>query len=111
MMAAVYGAAFGAIQQMPRIVPGLEEVRALPRTAQEQTISVVQSFQEFGGLAGRVALAFLAAIIIGRRRLIWLFQIPGMLPAAGGVLPDAGRRPDVGAMGDLPRRLLHRRAK
>ena len=49
MMAAVYGAAFGAIQQMPRIVPGLEEVRALPRTAQEQTISVVQSFQEFGG--------------------------------------------------------------
>ena len=43
---AVYGAAFGAIQQMPRIVPGLEEVRALARTAQEQTISVVQTYQE-----------------------------------------------------------------
>ena len=27
MMACVYAAAFGAIQQMPRIVPGLEEVR------------------------------------------------------------------------------------
>ena len=40
MMACVYAAAFGAIQQMPRIVPGLEEVRALERTAQEQTISV-----------------------------------------------------------------------
>ena len=61
MMACVYAAAFGAIQQMPRIVPGLAEVRALPRTAQEQTISGVQSFQEFGGLAGRLLLAFLAA--------------------------------------------------
>src|SRR5262245_4828904 len=56
MMACVYAAAFGAIQQMPRIVPGLEEVRTLPRTAQEQAISGVQSFQEFGGLAGRVIL-------------------------------------------------------
>jgi MFS family permease len=92
MMAAVYGAAFGAIQQMPRIVPGLEEVRTLPRTAQEQTISVVQTFQEVGGMAGRVALAFLAAIIIGRRRLIWLFQIPGffLLPAIFFLTPVEG---------------------
>src|SRR5712692_1933388 len=35
MMACVYAAAFGAIQQMPRIVPGLAEVRALPRALQE----------------------------------------------------------------------------
>jgi hypothetical protein len=92
MMAAVYGAAFGAIQQMPRIVPGLEEVRALERTAQEQTISVVQTFQEVGGMAGRVALAFLAAIIIGRRRLIWLFQVPGffLLPAVFFLTPAQG---------------------
>src|ERR1700752_295107 len=52
-MAAVYATAFGAIQQMPRVVPGLEQVRSLPRTAQEQTISGVQSLQEAGGLAGR----------------------------------------------------------
>jgi len=92
MMAAVYGAAFGAIQQMPRIVPGLAEVRALPRTAQEQTISVVQTFQEVGGMAGRIALAFLAAIVIGRRRLIWLFQIPGffLLPAIFFLTPVEG---------------------
>ena len=57
MMACAYAAAFGAIQQMPRIVPGLQEVQGLPRTAQEQTISAVQSFQEFGGLAGRLLLA------------------------------------------------------
>ena len=92
MMAAVYGAAFGAIQQMPRIVPGLEEVRPLARTQQEQTISVVQTYQEVGGMAGRVTLAFLAAIIIGRRRLIWLFQIPGffLLPAVFFLTPVEG---------------------
>ncbi len=79
MMAAAYAAAFGAIQQMPRIVPGLAEVQDLPRTAQEQTISGVQSFQEFGGLTGRLLLAFLAAVIISRKRLLWIFQIPGLV--------------------------------
>ena len=79
MMAAAYAAAFGAIQQMPRIVPGLAEVQDLPRTAQEQTISGVQSFQEFGGLTGRLILAFLAAVIISRKRLLWIFQIPGLV--------------------------------
>ncbi len=79
MMAAVYAAAFGAIQQMPRIVPGLAEVQALPRTAQEQVISGVQSFQEFGGLTGRILLAVLAAVIISRRRLLHLFQLPGLV--------------------------------
>ena len=79
MMACVYAAAFGAIQQMPRIVPGLADVQGLDRTAQEQTISGVQSFQEFGGLTGRILLAFLAAVIISRRRLLWLFQLPGLI--------------------------------
>ena len=79
MMACAYAAAFGAIQQMPRVVPGLEQVRSLPRTAQEQTISGVQSFQEMGGLAGRIILAGLAAVIIGRRRLLYVFQIPGLI--------------------------------
>jgi MFS family permease len=79
MMACAYAAAFGAIQQVPRIVPGLPEVRTLPRPAQEQTISGVQSYQEFGGLAGRVALGFLAARILSRRRLLHMFQVPGMI--------------------------------
>jgi MFS family permease len=79
MMACAYAAAFGAIQQMPRIVPGLPEVQALARTAQEQTISGVQSFQELGGLAGRILLAVLAAVIVGRRRLLYIFQIPGLV--------------------------------
>ena len=79
MMACAYAAAFGAIQQMPRIVPGLAEVRAMARPLQEQTVSAVQSFQEFGGLAGRILLAFLAMRIVGRRRLLRLFQIPGLI--------------------------------
>src|SRR5438128_8605241 len=79
MMAAAYAAAFGAIQQTPRIVPGLAEVRTLPRPAQAQIISGVQSFQEFGGLAGRLLLAFLAIRIVSRRKLLYVFQVPGLV--------------------------------
>ena len=79
MMAAVYGTAFGAIQQMPRVVPGLAEVRGMERTEREQTISGVQLYQEMGGLVGRTALAFLAGIILSRRKLLHLFQIPSLV--------------------------------
>jgi predicted MFS family arabinose efflux permease len=79
MMACAYAAAFGAIQQTPRIVPGLAEVRAMEPVAREQTVSGVSSFQEFGGLAGRIALAFLAVRILGRRRLLRVFQVPGLI--------------------------------
>jgi hypothetical protein len=79
MMAAAYAAAFGAIQQTPRIVPGLPEVRTLPRAGVEQTVSAVQSYQEFGGLAGRILIAFLAVRIVSRRRLLRLFQVPGLV--------------------------------
>jgi len=92
MMAAVYATAFGAIQQMPRVVPGLEQVRTLPRTQQEQTVSVVQSWQEMGGLAGRVVLAYLAAVIVSRRRLLHVFQFPGivLLPLVFLFVPTVG---------------------
>jgi len=92
MMACGYAAAFGAIQQMPRIVPGLADVQQMPRVAQEQVISGVQSFQEFGGLAGRLLLAFLAAVIVSRRRLLWIFQVPGLilLPLVYVLTPTIG---------------------
>jgi MFS family permease len=79
LFACAYGAAFGAIQHLPRIVPGLPEVRGLPRPAQEQVVSAVQAWQEFGGLAGRVLLAYLAVRIVARRRLLRLFQVPGLV--------------------------------
>jgi len=79
MFACAYGAAFGAIQQMPRIVPGLEEVRALAPQQQQQTASLVQAYQEFGGLVGRFLLAGLALWIVSRQKLIRTFQIPGLV--------------------------------
>jgi MFS family permease len=79
MFACAYGAAFGAIQQVPGIVPGLPEVQGLARPAQQEVISAVQSYQEIGGLVGRFVLAVLALVIVGRRRLLWVFQVPGLI--------------------------------
>lgn len=87
MFAMSYGAAFGAIQQIPQIVPGLSDVRAetagmAPADARIVTQSVaanVTKIQEIGGLFGRVALAFLALYIVSRRKLIRVFQIPGLV--------------------------------
>jgi MFS family permease len=79
LFACSYGAAFGAIQHVPRIVPGIEDVRSLPRPAQERVISAVQAWQEFGGLTGRLLLAWLAVRILSRRRLLRVFQVPGLL--------------------------------
>ena len=79
MFACSFGAAFGAIQHMPRIVPGLEEVRGLARPAQQVAVSAVQSYQEFGGLLGRILLAILAVHIVSRRGLLWVFQVPGLI--------------------------------
>ncbi|HEX7185839.1 MAG TPA: MFS transporter [Thermoanaerobaculia bacterium] len=87
MFAMSYGAAFGAIQQIPQMVPGLQEVRErtadLPppeaRRTEQAVASDVVKVQEVGGLAGRVALAMLAVAIVSRRRLIRLFQIPGLI--------------------------------
>jgi MFS family permease len=87
MFACAYGAAFGAIQQVQQIVPGVPEVRQMvqgmppPRAAltTQEVAANVTKVQEIGGLAGRVALAYLAVIIVSRRKLVRLFQLPGLL--------------------------------
>ena len=92
MFACSFGAAFGAIQQMPQqIAPGLSDVRTLPPAARQQAVAAVQSFQEFGGLVGRILLAFLAVRIMSRRSLLWVFQVPGLLilPVVFLVAPHA----------------------
>jgi len=78
MFACSYGAAFGAIQHIPRIVPGIPQVVHLARAAQEQVVSKVQFLQEMGGLLGRIVLAFLAVRIVSRRSLLRVFQVPGL---------------------------------
>lgn len=87
MFACSYGAAFGALQHTPRIVPSLPQVKALTadkpvpqqRKIEQQVAAEVNGFQEIGGLAGRFLLAVLAIYIVSRRTLLRLFQIPGLL--------------------------------
>jgi len=79
MFACSYGAAFGAIQHLPQIVPGLAEVKSLPRPQQQPIVGAVQVMQETGGLVGRTALAALAVVIVSRRGLLRVFQVPGLI--------------------------------
>lgn len=78
------GAAFGAIQQLPQIVPSLVTVDRSLTPAQRQAavqgqVATVQTIQEMGGLVGRFILAFLAVRMVSRRKLLRVFQVPGML--------------------------------
>ncbi|MGH9312734.1 MAG: MFS transporter [Vicinamibacterales bacterium] len=87
MFAMSYGAAFGAIQQIQQIVPGLPEVRAQTagrpvleaRRIEQSIASDVTKVQEIGGLLGRVALAVLAVYVVSRRKLLRMFQVPGLI--------------------------------
>jgi MFS family permease len=96
MFAMAYGAAFGAINQVAQMVPGLPEVRQMTEgtsTAQASQItqrvaSNVTKVQELGGLAGRILLALLVVRIVSRQRLIRMFQLPGLIvmPIVFGVI-------------------------
>ncbi|HEX7859918.1 MAG TPA: MFS transporter [Verrucomicrobiae bacterium] len=103
MFACSYGAAFGAIQHIPRIIPGLPEVKARAAAAVEkategkpeadkaritrqvtgktnqEVAANVTKVQEVGGLVGRFILAAIAVHIVSRQKLIRLFQIPGLI--------------------------------
>ncbi len=95
MFAASYGVAFGAIQQMPQIVPGIDQVRAEVKEATEgkpekqaKQITGRMNFakasdytkaQELGGLLGRFALALIVVAVVSRRKLLRIFVVPGMV--------------------------------
>jgi len=104
LFACSYAIAFGAIQHLPQIVPGMADVKveaasarermkseaiargepepaarqlaAAGRRIEEDAAATVQSWQEIGGLLGRLALAALAVYIVSRRALFRTFQIP-----------------------------------
>jgi MFS family permease len=96
MFAMSYGAAFGAIQQLPQMVPGLPQVQSqtegLERPAAQRivqsTAARLTQTQETGGLVGRFFLAVLVAYIASRRKLIRMFQVPGLIifPIVFGIL-------------------------
>ncbi len=88
MFAMAYGAAFGALQQNPQIVPGLPQVRARVQeaTTPQEAGAIVQvagaqmtQAQELGGLLGRVIFALIAVYFVSQRRLVRVFQIPGLI--------------------------------
>jgi len=107
LFACSYGIALGAIQHLPQIVPGMADVKteaaaakehlktavvsqgkpeptpkelaAAGRRIEDDAAATVQSWQETGGLIGRILLAAIAVYIVGRRALFRLFQIPSLL--------------------------------
>jgi predicted MFS family arabinose efflux permease len=78
-MACAYAASFGMLQHFARIIPGAPEVRVLPHADQQKIVSALQGVQEVGSLFGRICMAGLAIFVIGRKRLLHIFQIPGLL--------------------------------
>jgi MFS family permease len=84
LFACTMGAAFGAIQQSPQLVPALVQVDPSLKPPQRQqviqsTVASVQTLQETGGLVGRMLLAFLAVRIASRRKLLRVFLVPGLI--------------------------------
>jgi hypothetical protein len=84
MFACSLGAAFGAIQHLPQIVPALVPLDSSLSPQQRQatvaaTVATVQTIQELGGLTGRMILAFLVVRIVSRRKLLRIFQVPGLI--------------------------------
>jgi MFS family permease len=95
MLAMVYGAAFGALQQVPQMIPGVPQVQEQTRTMDpaqaaqlnQQIAAQMTRWSEIGGLLGRLLLAVLAVRILSRRRLLRLFQVPAFitLPIVFGI--------------------------
>ena len=87
IFACAYGAAFGAIQQIRQIVPGVPDVQeaiakkpvSQQRQFESETAAFIGEIQELGGLTGRVLLAFLVVRIVSRRSLLRIFQLPGLV--------------------------------
>lgn len=92
MLACTYAVPYGALQHTPRIVPGIvAHSISSPRQIQ-QIVSTVFLLQELGSITGRLIFGFLAAQIAGRRRLLRLFLVPGLLvfPLLFFVGPNSG---------------------
>lgn len=95
MFACSYGAAFGAIQHIPRIIPGLAEVKAKAKAAVEEATAGkpeaerakiakqvtgrtnqalaanATKVQEMGGLYGRALMASLVVVFLAAGRIKW----------------------------------------
>jgi MFS family permease len=99
MMACAYAASFGMLQHFARIIPGAPEVRILAHGDQQKIVSALQGVQEVGSLFGRIFMAILAVFVLSRRRLLHIFQIPGLILIPVVVLLPAMRDASMPAWG------------
>ncbi len=91
----LYGMALGASKDESKREALKKDIETM-LTRQEGERDTMQFYQETGGLFGRLALAFLATVIVSRRLLLWMFQIPALIiiplvylfPAAGKLDPS-----------------------
>jgi MFS family permease len=79
LTACSYAAAYGVIQQIPRIVPGLPQVRQLAPRLQEQTVSGVHLFSDLGNIGGRLVFAWLVIRVLREQRLLRSFVAPAVI--------------------------------
>jgi hypothetical protein len=89
-----YALAFGMLQHIPALVPGLPQVAVLPPREQQQWVSWVHVHVDTGALIGRFILAGLVVWFVARRPMLrWLLVIGlGLFPMVflGPALQDAG---------------------
>jgi MFS family permease len=99
MFACSYGVAFGALQQLQQIVPGIDAVRSkveavtagkpapeaakLAGATRSAVVANYTKSQELGGLFGRFALAMLVVGVASRQKLVRLFLIPAAFIVPG----------------------------
>lgn len=76
MMACVLAIQYGAMQQTPRVVPGLAWLQGLGPREIEQAVSRLYLVQELGSVTGRVMFALLVVRVVRRQRLLRLFLVP-----------------------------------
>jgi MFS family permease len=93
LVACCYGLAFGMLQHIPRVVPGLPQVAVLPRVQQEQWVSWVHVHVDTGALLGRILLAGLVVWFVSRRPMLrgmlWVGLALFPLVFLGPALADA----------------------
>jgi len=99
MMACAYAASFGMLQHFARIIPGGTSVRTLPHADQQKVVSFLQGVQELGSLVGRILMAVLAVFVLSRKRLLHIFQIPGLLLVPLVLFLPAVRDADMSSWG------------
>lgn len=71
--------AAAAAQAKGQPAPPAGKLKQIAGNASDEAVAKVTIWQEIGGLAGRVVFAFLAVLIISRRRLFQLFQVPALV--------------------------------